>query len=88
MFDYTLVIHEPSKVAVAALSNSLNSIFTAHGAYNDGVVSIDRGYSVDVKKSVFKKLDNICKADCVLASNTSSFSLSSIASSCKNSNKR
>lgn len=40
MFDYSLVIHEPSKVAVAALSNSLNSIFTAHGAYNDGVKMI------------------------------------------------
>lgn len=38
--------------------------------------------NMDVKKSIFKTLDTICKPTCILASNTSSLSITSIASAC------
>jgi 3-hydroxybutyryl-CoA dehydrogenase len=34
---------------------------------------------MDVKKSIFKELDAICKADCILATNTSALSVTEIA---------
>lgn len=39
--------------------------------------------NIDVKQSVFRELELIVKEDCVLASNTSSLSITSIASACK-----
>lgn len=38
--------------------------------------------NLDVKKSVFKELEKIVKQECVLASNTSSLSITSIAAAC------
>ena len=38
--------------------------------------------NIDVKQSVFKEMESIVSADCVLASNTSSLSITSIASAC------
>lgn len=40
--------------------------------------------NLDIKKSVFKQLDEICKQDCILATNTSSLSVSAIAGACSN----
>lgn len=40
--------------------------------------------NLDIKKSVFKQVEAIVSADCILASNTSSLSIASIASSCEN----
>lgn len=40
--------------------------------------------NLDVKKSVFKQVEAIVSEDCILASNTSSLSIASIASSCEN----
>lgn len=40
--------------------------------------------NLEVKKSVFSKLEEIVSDDCILASNTSSLSIASIASSCEN----
>lgn len=40
--------------------------------------------NLDVKQSVFSELEKIVSNDCILASNTSSLSITSIASSCKN----
>jgi|SRR6185312_11358644 len=37
-----------------------------------------------VKKELFKNLEEICKPACILATNTSSISITSIASACKN----
>tara|TARA_Y100001970_G_scaffold271975_1_gene368111 strand:- start:2710 stop:3552 length:843 start_codon:yes stop_codon:yes gene_type:complete len=37
--------------------------------------------NVDIKKTIFSKLDNIAKEDCVLASNTSSISINTLADS-------
>lgn len=43
--------------------------------------------NIDVKQSVFKELENITSDTCVLASNTSSLSITSIASACNNPEK-
>lgn len=40
--------------------------------------------NLDIKKQVFAKLDDICKEETILASNTSSLSIASIGSSVKN----
>ena len=38
--------------------------------------------NLDIKKSVFKQLDEICSDTCILASNTSSLAISAIAGAC------
>lgn len=43
--------------------------------------------NIEVKKTVFKQLESITSATCVLASNTSSLSITSIASACANPEK-
>jgi 3-hydroxybutyryl-CoA dehydrogenase len=43
--------------------------------------------NIDVKQSVFKELESITPETCVLASNTSSLSITSIASACNNPEK-
>lgn len=43
--------------------------------------------NIDVKKSVFKQLENIVSPTCILASNTSSLSIASIASACKDASR-
>ena len=43
--------------------------------------------NIDVKQSVFKELESITSNTCVLASNTSSLSITSIASACNNPEK-
>ena len=40
--------------------------------------------NLEVKQSVFSELENFVSTDCVLATNTSSLSITSIASACKN----
>ena len=39
--------------------------------------------SLEIKQSLFRELENISTDDCILASNTSSLSITSIASACK-----
>ncbi len=43
--------------------------------------------NLDIKKSVFAELDNICKPECILASNTSSISITAIAAATKRADK-
>jgi 3-hydroxybutyryl-CoA dehydrogenase len=43
--------------------------------------------NLDVKRKLFAELESIVSADCILASNTSSLSIASIAASCKKSNR-
>lgn len=38
--------------------------------------------NLEVKKSIFAQLDSLCKPSCILASNTSSLSITAIASAC------
>lgn len=40
--------------------------------------------NLEIKKKVFAELDGLVRPDCILASNTSSLSIASIGSSCKN----
>jgi 3-hydroxybutyryl-CoA dehydrogenase len=40
-----------------------------------------------IKKELFKNLDEICQPSCILATNTSSISVTSIASACKNTSR-
>ena len=43
--------------------------------------------NIDIKKSVFSQLEDIVEGDCILASNTSSLSIASIAAACKKSDR-
>lgn len=43
--------------------------------------------NLDIKKSVFSQLEDIVEGDCILASNTSSLSIASIAAACRNSER-
>jgi 3-hydroxybutyryl-CoA dehydrogenase len=43
--------------------------------------------NLDIKKTVFKKLEAVVSADCIIASNTSSLSITNLASSCDLSNR-
>ncbi|MCE9538035.1 MAG: NAD(P)-binding domain-containing protein [Bacteroidetes bacterium] len=43
--------------------------------------------NLDVKQKLFSDLENIVSQDCILASNTSSLSIASIASACKNADR-
>lgn len=58
-------------------SNDLNS-FSACGLVIEAIVE-----NLDVKKNVFSELERITNSECILASNTSSLSITSIASACK-----
>ncbi|WP_312321815.1 3-hydroxyacyl-CoA dehydrogenase NAD-binding domain-containing protein [Soonwooa sp.] len=42
---------------------------------------------LDIKKDLFQKLENLVSEDCILASNTSSLSMASIAASCQKPNR-
>lgn len=43
--------------------------------------------NIDIKKSVFSQLEDIIEGNCILASNTSSLSIASIAAACRNSER-
>ena len=43
--------------------------------------------NLEIKKSVFSELEEICGGDCILATNTSSLSVAAIAAACKNSSR-
>ncbi len=43
--------------------------------------------NIDIKKSVFSKLESIVNNECILASNTSSLSIASIAAACENASR-
>jgi 3-hydroxybutyryl-CoA dehydrogenase len=56
-----------------------NSSFSNCGLIIEAIVE-----NLAVKQTVFTELENIVPANCILASNTSSLSITSIASACKN----
>lgn len=43
--------------------------------------------NIDIKKAIFRKLDEVCPADAILASNTSSLSIASIGSAVKDASR-
>ena len=76
---------EKGKISKVDKENTLGNIKTVSSINDFSDVDIVIEAIVEdlaIKKAVFNQLDGICKPDCILASNTSSFSLSSIASSC------
>ena len=63
--------------------STLNKI-TTHSVIEDGVKNADlvieaATEKVDLKLSIFQQLDSLCKEDCILATNTSSISITKIA---------
>lgn len=77
------------QVAKATLSedekvNALNRISTytvmAEGVRDADLVIEAASENVNIKLSIFKELDELCKPSCILASNTSSISITKIAS--------
>ncbi len=62
-------------------ANALSS-FSKCGLIIEAIVE-----NLEVKQAVFSDLEKIVSADCILASNTSSLSITSIASACKNSSR-
>ena len=54
---------------------------------NCGIVIEAIVENIDIKKSVFSNLESIVNDDCILASNTSSLSIASIAAACEKANR-
>ncbi len=76
-------LQEKGKIPDAAAVISRLSFVTDMNAFADcGLVIEAIVEHLDVKKNVFASLEKIVKADCVLASNTSSLSIASIAAAC------
>jgi 3-hydroxybutyryl-CoA dehydrogenase len=62
-------------------SNNIND-FSDCGIIIEAIIE-----NLDIKQQVFSKLEDIVSADCIIASNTSSLSIASIASACKKSDR-
>ena len=72
------------KISEADKTNTLNNI-TTHTHLAEGVKDVDlvveaATENVELKLKIFKQLDEFCSADTILASNTSSISITKIAS--------
>lgn len=77
-------LQEKGKIADAAAVIARLSFASDMAAFADcGLVIEAIVENIEVKKSVFSGLEKIVGQDCVLASNTSSLSIASIASSCQ-----
>jgi 3-hydroxybutyryl-CoA dehydrogenase len=62
-------------------SNNIND-FSTCGIVIEAIIE-----NIDIKQQVFAQLEEIVNDDCILASNTSSLSIASIASACNNSER-
>ncbi|MCC8361240.1 3-hydroxyacyl-CoA dehydrogenase family protein [Salinimicrobium sediminilitoris] len=76
------------KISEEDKKNTLNNI-TTFTQISEGVKNVDlvveaATENVDLKLSIFKQLDELCAADTVLASNTSSISITKIAAAVSN----
>ncbi len=76
------------KISEEDKKNTLNNI-TTFTKISEGVKNVDlvveaATENVDLKLSIFKQLDELCAADTVLASNTSSISITKIAAAVSN----
>lgn len=77
-------LQEKGKIADAAAVIARLSFASDMAAFADcGLVIEAIVENIEVKKSVFSGLEKIVGQDCILASNTSSLSIASIASSCQ-----
>lgn len=67
------------KAKQLALDNISTHTDTASGVSKADLVVEAASENIDVKLKIFKQLDEICPADCILATNTSSISITKIA---------
>lgn len=78
------------KISAADRSSSLERIRTSTqvGDAKDADLVVEAVFeSFDVKKAIFSELDKVCASQCILASNTSSISITEIASVTKRSDR-
>jgi|EP00979_Chaetoceros_neogracilis_P003060 hypothetical protein len=57
--EYDIMLHDPSNIAIAALSNTLNSIFTAHEAAAEGaemIQELEKIAKADLQKPFMRKI--------------------------------
>lgn len=66
------------------ISSSISYVSALEELFDSGLIVEAIVENLDVKKKLFSELEAIVSADAILASNTSSLSIASIASSCKN----
>lgn len=71
------ITEEDKKAIVARISYTTD---LAHAAKDVDLVVEAAPENLELKQSLFKKLDGICKPDAILASNTSQYSITEIAS--------
>ncbi len=75
---------QKEKITQEAMDNTLNKIFitTSYDDLKDCDLVIEAlSEDMALKKEIFKKLDEICKEEAILATNTSSLSITEIANS-------
>lgn len=81
---------EKSKCTKEKMNEVLSNIFFQSNIENlseSGIIIEAIVEDIDIKKEVFEALESVVSADCILATNTSSLSVSAIASACKNSKR-
>src|SRR4028118_161220 len=70
-------------VKQATLLNLTSSTSIAEGVMNAELIVEAATESIDLKMRIFQQLDELAPADCILATNTSSISITKIAASTK-----
>ena len=81
---------EKSKCTKEKMSEVLSNIYfqsSIEQLSESGIIIEAIVENIEVKKEVFEALESIVSENCILATNTSSLSVSSIASACKKSNR-
>lgn len=81
---------EKSKCTKEKMSEVLSNIYfqsSIEKLSESGIIIEAIVENIEVKKEVFEALESIVSENCILATNTSSLSVSSIASACKKSNR-
>ena len=81
---------QKEKITKEAMDNTLNNICitTSYDDLKDCDLVIEAlSEDMDLKKEIFAKLDEICKEDAILATNTSSLSITEIANSTNRADK-
>ena len=76
-------LQEKGKIQdAAAILSDIEFVTDLHSFSSCGLVIEAIIENLDIKKKVFRDIENAVGADCILASNTSSLSIASIAAAC------
>jgi len=75
---------EISREEAGGILGRINFVDSIYACKNAGLVIEAIVEDLDVKKAVFEQVEDMVPEGCILASNTSSLSIASIASACKN----